>query len=839
MEKKIKKRGFPGTTDISVQPYELKHRQLSRRAAAEAVVLLKNDEGLLPISKGAKIALYGAGARHTIKGGTGSGEVNERSSVTIAEGLEAAGYEITTGEWLDEYDRAYNEARLAWRDLIWSKADADPENPGALNAAYFSTEFTFPTGPVSVEKTEAEIAILVIARVAGEGIDRRAVGGDYYLSEEEYALTKSICSCYENVVLVINSGGQVDLSVLDEFRGIKAVLAISQLGCEGGNAFADVLSGEASPSGKLSSTWAFRYEDYPNSATFSSNNGDNSRELYTEGIYVGYRYFDSFNIPVRFGFGHGRSYAEFSVEAAKIEQSVAENGLPQVELKVQVYNTGRTYSGREVAQVYVSCPQAKMAKEYRRLVGFAKTDVLAPDEGQILSIKFDAYSLASYCEKTPGWVLEAGEYGVFLGASLEQCKLVGVIHVGEDQILTKTTNICPMREELAEIHPSSEDIARRRNEWISASDKVQNLTLDFSAYSTEEIIYGKASLRIPQKARDFVDTLTENQLITLATGLVLGDVESEPMVGASAIMVPGAASQTSGCARNQGLAEIVMADGPAGLRLHQNYYVKDGKIIPEPFEKGVCNGFIMRENIEPEGEHYYQFCTAFPVGTALAQSWNLSLVNEVGGAVGDEMQRFGVTAWLAPGMNIHRNPLCGRNFEYFSEDPCLTGRMAASITHGVQAEPGCGTTIKHFACNNQEDNRNHSDSILSERTLREIYLKGFEIAIKEAQPLMMMSSYNLINGVHAANNYDTCTKVARDEWGFRGFIMTDWCTTFEDPECTAAGCIRAGNDAVMPGFKSDHESIKSELAAGTLSIEELKDCIARQVNVIWQSNAYE
>ena len=278
----------------------------------------------------------------------------------------------------------------------------------------------------------------------------------------------------------------------------------------------------------------------------------------------------------------------------------------------------------------------------------------------------------------------------------------------------------------------------------------------------------------------------------------------------------------------------------SGLRLKKEYQVDDGQIVPTDFLAALEGGFFAAEQ-EKRGTSYYQYCTAIPVGTLLAQTWNLDLVQKLGEMIGHEMELFGVTLWLAPGMNIHRNPLCGRNFEYYSEDPLLAGMMAASMTLGVQKVPGCGTTIKHYACNNQEDNRMGSDSILSERTLREIYLKGFEIAIKDAQPMSVMTSYNLINGVHAANCYDTCTKAARDEWGFAGAIMTDWTTTNVQiqGECTAAGCMRAGNDMVMPGTEEDHENIRKELKEGTLDIRELKRCIYNTVNIILQSNQYE
>ena len=235
----------------------------------------------------------------------------------------------------------------------------------------------------------------------------------------------------------------------------------------------------------------------------------------------------------------------------------------------------------------------------------------------------------------------------------------------------------------------------------------------------------------------------------------------------------------------------------------------------------------------------FQYCTAIPVAALLAQSWNMDLIRKCGDIVGKEMEEFHISVWLAPGMNIHRNPLCGRNFEYYSEDPYVAGTIAAAMTEGVQSNYGCGTTIKHFACNNQEDNRMGSDSVVSERTLRELYLKGFEIAVKESQPMSIMTSYNLINGVHAANNYDLCTDAARNEWGFKGMIMTDWTTTEQGEDCTASGCMRAGNDLVMPGAFSDRDNLNQELVDGTLSMDDLKACISRLVNIVWQSNQFE
>ena len=285
---------------------------------------------------------------------------------------------------------------------------------------------------------------------------------------------------------------------------------------------------------------------------------------------------------------------------------------------------------------------------------------------------------------------------------------------------------------------------------------------------------------------------------------------------------------------------MVLADGPAGLRLKNHYRVVDGSIDVGTVQDSLENGFFS-VGTKTEGVSYYQYCTAIPVGTLLAQSWNLPLVQQLGEMIGREMLEFEVSLWLAPGMNIHRNPLCGRNFEYYSEDPLVSGVVAAAMTRGVQAVSGCGTTIKHLACNNQEDKRKGSDSVLSERALREIYLKGFEIAVKTAQPMAIMTSYNMINGVHAANSYDLCTRAARNEWGFGGLIMTDWTTTTTSlaGECTAAGCLIAGNDLVMPGAPQDYESIRQALEDGTLSQEQFLRCVRNTVRISLLSNQLE
>lgn len=599
------------------------------------------------------------------------------------------------------------------------------------------------------------MAFYILSRVAGEGADRYDKEGDYYLTETEKKQLSDICSLYKHVVVAVNTGGLADLSFMDEFSNIEALLQIVQPGMESGNAFADIVSGAATPSGKLTDSWAYKYEDYPNSESFSHNNGNVDTEYYKEGLYVGYRYFDSFDVPVRYGFGYGLSYTDFETKVTGV--SCADE---KVVIETETANVGNTNSGKEVVQIYVTCPAGKLEKEYRRLVAFGKTEILAPGEKESQKFEIALDRLTSYSEEKAGWVLEAGDYVFWAGNSLADSVPCGVLKLDGEVILTKTDNICPLNGDLDELK------------------------------------------QVPEKMQEKYKKL-------------YADAEEKNLPG------------------------VVLADGPAGLRLLKHYIVQDGKILPTDFKNSVEGGFFCENDPKQPGDVYNQYCTAIPVGTLLAQSWNEKLIEELGEMIGGEMEEFHVTLWLAPGMNIHRNPLCGRNFEYYSEDPFLSGKMAAAMTKGVQKVPGCGTTIKHYACNNQEDNRMGSNSILSERTLREIYLKGFEIAIKESQPMSIMTSYNLINGVHAANCNDTCTKAARCEWGFKGMIMTDWTTTEHGPDCTASGCMRAGNDLVMPGAASDRENIKKELDEGTLSLDDLKACISRTVDIIWQSNQYE
>ncbi|MGD1821889.1 MAG: glycoside hydrolase family 3 protein [Pleomorphochaeta sp.] len=818
----MKERIFTGTTSNDVQDFEKVGSKVSMDSATEGFVLLKNEGNLLPLDKNQPVSLYGSGSVFTVKGGTGSGDVNVRKTVSIYEGLKNHGFSIKSEKWIKSYRSIYTKAREDWRDELWRRLDNPTEEDKFYIYAKFP--FTIPEGDVPSEKTDARTGIFVLSRQEGEGQDTFEEKGHYYLSEREDEILSFISKNYEHVVVLINTGSVIDLSFIDKYKNIDSVLLVSGPGQEGGNAVAKVISGEITPSGKLTDTWAKDYKDYPNSKTFSHNNGNTDTEVYEEGIYVGYRYFDTFQIEPRYCFGYGLSYTTFNSKLIKASLINEANSKSKVELQVEVTNTGNV-DGKEVVQIYASCPISNKQKEYRRLVGFDKTSLLKPTESEVVSITIDTSTLETFSESESAWLLEKGSYVLFVGNNLNSSKAEVVLNIDKTVVIEKVQSVCPLKTEINELELPISKLEERRNRLLTRVSNLIQLKLSTAYFTTRVVKYGDE--KISSEIMDFVDKLSEEQLIKLSCG-EMGD--SSDNFGSSGDRVPGAAAQTSNCAQNDGLPVISLADGPAGLRLTKNYSVKNNEVQLSSFETNLENGYLSREKLD--GTIYHQYCTAFPIGTLLAQTWNKKLIYKVGETVANEMRHFNVTLWLAPGMNIHRNPLCGRNFEYYSEDPFISGVIAAYMTLGVQSIEGNGTTIKHLALNNQEDNRVKSDSVVGERTLREIYLKGFEIATKMSNPYSIMTSYNLINGIHAANNFDLCTKVVRDEWEYSNLIMTDWNTTQNGRNCTASKCIAAGNDVIMPGSKRDTDDIKRALDNGDISLSQLKKCIAHLITVI-------
>ena len=906
-----------GTTSEEISEREQRHRILAREAAEESIVLLKND-GVLPLPTGIPVALFGAGAGLTIKGGTGSGDVNVRHSVSIYDGFTLARVRVTSKDWIEDYEERYELARQAWKKQILDECGGSTDGQLFFDT-YTSHAFEMPEGrPIEdTDVQDAKTAVYVISRVAGEGSDRYLAKGDYYLTDHELEDLRVLATLVEKIVIVINAGAPIDLTVLEAMPEVKAILFMGQAGEEGGNACARILLGFVNPSAKLTATWAKRYMDYPGAMEFSDVRAqldeDNAygaaetidrdallaRSRYEEGIYVGYRYFDSFGVAPRYHFGHGLSYTSFLLTAEA--PRAAADGLY---IPVTVENTGNPYAGKEVVQVYAACPQpaaisgadgvkaaasgemaetlaedagnggagveasaqAKVeAKEYKRLVAFRKTRLLAPGEQETMTLHVDGRALASfrtdYDAAHGAWVIEAGHYAIFVGSSSEESRLqlAGVVEVAAEKVLEIVPHICPVKD--ADFHERAvpvESLRRKTQAWSDTwatmkqaaqqGKRIAGLcgklgwtqALGETVWAPgEEPVFRNAQDDLDRMAHAIASALEVKDLIPLLMGEF--DMHASAL-GSAGQRVPGTAGETSRSLEELlHVPEISMADGPAGLRLSRSYLVEraTGEKLSTGIEANLENGFFASEPAEPEKyERWYQFTTAWPVGTNLAQTWNEELLGAVGRATGIEMEEFHVAWWLAPGMNIHRNPLNGRNFEYYSEDPLLSGKMAAAITKGVQALPGVGTTVKHYACNNQENNRMGVDVSVSERALREIYLRGFEIAIKESQPMCIMTSYNEINGVHSANNADLCTEIARREWHFQGVIMTDWATTLDFGGADAGGCVAAGNDLIMPGATSDLENIEQAYAEGRLSEADIRSCAERVLNIVLRTNGY-
>ena len=810
------------SSEMSDREYE--NLKVAYQAALEGIVLLKND-GTLPVSAG-KIALYGPGASMTIKGGTGSGEVNERHSVTVLEGLRDRGVQITTQKWIDDFEQGYAEALAAYREEKKKRVNL-LNLKGIMDMLFdnFRTPCGRPITEQDVLESDTDVCIYVLSRQAGEGGDRKLEPGDFLLTEEEKTAIRFCAQHYERFILVINCGSSVDVGFLEEIPGINAVVYICQLGTEGGHAFADVICGAASPSGKLSDTWPKRYEDIPFGNEYSYLNGNLEQEYYKEGVYVGYRYFDSFGVEPAFPFGFGLSYADFDIHSG----GVTLDGT-KVTVKAEVRNcsqqSGSAYYGQEVVQLYVSPPEGELHKPYQSLAAFAKTKVLKQGWRDTLDLSFDLRSIASYREYVACYVLEKGEYILRLGNSSRNTVPVAVVLLESDVIVSRNQNICSPENPIQELQVPG-------REQKTLPDGLPWLVVDHNSIPTLEFDYSQPKICDDPRVQAFLDGLTLSEMVDIVVGKGM-------FGGETRFNLPGSVGNTTSKFWDRGLANVALCDGPAGLRVQKRSTVdKKGNVKPVEMALSIFNSFpdfVKRFMVgDPEkNDVIYQYTTAFPVANALAQTWNQKLMEQVGDAIYREMKEYGCTYWLAPAVNIHRNPLCGRNFEYFSEDPVLAGRMAAAITRGVQQEEGFYVTVKHFAANNQEDNRNKSDSILSERALREIYLRPFEIAVRDGGAKSIMTSYNKINGVYAPNCHDICTKALRCEWGFRGVVMTDWFSTNKGLANNAV-CMAAGNDLIMPGGSSFKKEILSGVKSGIINENDVRRCCANVLKSIFDS----
>ena len=739
-----------------------RHIQLSREAACEGTVLLKNNKNVLPLAKGTKVAIFGKAQIDYVRCGGGSGIIYSEYVRNIYQGLKLKNDRV---EVFDKLSLYYQN--------ICCEAFKSGEYSGSFD------EVEVPQNLLEEAKGFTDTAIITICRFSAEGSDRRNDGKDAYfvLSENEKKMVDVVSNNFKKVIVLLNTGAMIDTSWFVDNDKIQGALMIWQGGMEGGLATADILVGEVCPSGKLVDTCAEKFEDYPSSEGFHESE---DYVKYTEDIFVGYRYFET--IPgkkdcVTYPFGYGLSYTEF-----EINNITSYANDEKIIISVDVKNIGKC-SGKEVVQVYYGAPVGKITKPARELCAFAKTKLLAPGEEETLVLSFNIEDMASYDDigdvEKSAYVMEAGEYKIYVGNNVRDAKEIEYKYVlDENKICSKLTEYCKPANLGKRLTATGEYVAVPDTEYTP---------------KTFECTYN-CPVNIPENDEDI------KQLIDVVNGDVLLDdfisqLTDEEMLGLLVGQPNTGVANTGGMGNLQkyGIPSPMTVDGPAGVRIN-------------PFS-GVKT-------------------TAFPVATMLACTWNLDLVEQIGVAGALEAKENNLSMWLTPALNIHRSPLCGRNFEYYSEDPFVSGKMAAAKIRGIQSQ-NIVATPKHFACNNKETNRKESNSIVSERALREIYLKGFEICVKESEPKLIMTAYNIVNNVRASESAELITGILRNEWGYKGLVTSDWHNTAEK-----GAEVSAGNDIHMPSTANDHKTMYIDTISVENTRDELAICVKRLLEMI-------
>ncbi len=776
-----------------------KYTAKARQAVAEGQVLLLNQNHVLPLPKGSHVAVFGRMQLHYYKSGTGSGGMVNVNKVTgILEALEESEdvqvYEPLVGvyrEW--EKDHPFDEG-VGWGNEPWSQEEME------LNEALVEE---------AAEKNE--YAIVILARTAGEDKDNKMLEGAYCLTSIEEDMLQKVRKSFAKMIVLLNTGNIMDMSFMDQYRP-DAVMYVWQGGMIGGLGTVDVLTGKVCPSGRLSDTIAAQMSDYPADPYF----GGLEQNLYVEDIYVGYRYFESVaKSKVLYPFGFGLSYTTFSMEADGF--SYAEN---QVSFVMKVTNTG-SVAGKEVVQVYAKAPLGKLGKPARVLIDFKKTKELMPGECETLTFAIPTSVFASYNEVSTagmpvGWVLEAGEYTIYAGGNVRDAYAVGSFTLDELQIVEECRNA---------LAPTT---AFKRMKMTAANEHAE-------AACVYEIAMEEVPLRVvsPEEKRNA--ELPESCEITGDRGIKLADVKA-----GKATLDEFVAQLTE-----EELASIVRGEGMGSPKVTAGTAAAFGGVTKSLLEKGIPCGCC---DDGPSGMRLDSGMKAFslPNGTLLACTFNTQLNEELYAFTAVEMIKNRVDILLGPGMNIHRHPLNGRNFEYFSEDPLLTGKMAAAQVRGLKSA-GMTGSLKHFCGNNQETRRHTSNSIISERALREIYLRGFEIAVKEAKADAVMTTYGPVNGIWTSSNYDLVTDILRKQWGFEGVVMTDWwayvCREGDKPAKTDfATMVKAQNDLYMvcpDSEKNEHgDNTVESLHDGSLTLGELQRCAKNICRFMMNTHAF-
>ncbi len=726
-----------------------------RRSGSEGIVLLKNDKQTLPLKKGTKVSVFGRIQSHYIKSGTGSGGlVNVSYVVSIPEGLAAAGLKLN--EQLSEVYR------------LWEQENPFDVGGGWAKEPWAQVEMPLTDKLVRDAAGASDAAIVIIGRTAGEEKDNSAVEESYLLSQTEREMLRLVTTHFRNVIVLLNVGNIIDMKWVEEYDP-SAVLYVWQGGQEGGNAVADVIIGKVTPSGKLTDTIARDVTDYPSHPYF----GNRDKNCYTEDIYVGYRYFCTFaQDKVLYPFGYGMSYTTFGYTDCTVEK----NG-DQVTASLTVTNTG-AYQGKEVVQVYLQAPQGKLGKPERVLAGYAKTQTLLPGEKQTVTVSFSLTDFASFDDLNETgneccFLLEEGVYGVCISTDSLHDVYRNEFTLFEDVVVRRCNKAMEPVENFEKMKPVLRN-GKYEVTFRTVVGQPNDLRTKIDAGVPAEIPYtGDVGIKLldvrdgKATMEEFIAQFSDEDLAVIA----FGEGMNSPKVTGGTGCAFGGLSESL---LKKGVPIACGTDGPSGLRMDCG-------------AKG----------------------TSMPNGTMLACTWNEELLEELFTWEGRQMNDNNIDVLLGPGMNIHRHPLCGRNFEYLSEDPFISGRMAYAMCKGM-ANAGASGTIKHLCANNQETNRHNLNSVVSQRALREIYLKPFEIALKMGDACKaVMTSYNPVNGTWTAGHYDLTTTILREEWGYTGFVMSDWwCRTkFEEfdryhgklnqSERDYIPCVEAQNDIYM------------------------------------------
>lgn len=772
--------------------------QFSRKVAAEGAVLIKNEGKILPVREGERISIFGRTQIDYYRSGTGSGgAVNVEYTTNLLDSLRNS-KNIKVNE---ELAKTYED---------WMKENPFDNGGGGWAAEpWHQKEMPLDEGTVAAARAKSEKGIVVIGRTAGEDKDNADVPGSYQLTCEEKNMISAVCKYFEKVIVVLNVAGIIDMSWMNdasEENTPQGIIYVWQGGMEGGNAAADVLTGAVTPCGKLTDTIAYSINDYPS----TSNYGGDIKNYYQEDIYVGYRYFETFcPQKVQFEFGYGLSYTDFNIRTTEVK-IITKKEREYIQLKAEVTNIGKEFSGKEVVQVYYAAPQGKLGKPAKELAAFEKTKILQPGESEVLTLCFPVSNMASYDDSgITGYgfcyVLEEGDYHIYVGNSVR------------NTVEIKTDGSAPYHVEETRI------IERLEQALAPVEDFTRMTTGEKKEDGTYEIIYTKVpTLNISLKER-IEKNLPETIEQTGNQGIKLQDVYDKK------ISMEDFIAQLT----NEELAIIVRGEGMSSPKVTSGTASAFGGVGDSLLDYGIpigCtadgpSGIRMESGLK---------ATQLPIGTLLAATWNKNLVEELYIMEGRELLSNQIDALLGPGLNIHRNPMNGRNFEYYSEDPLVTGTFAAAVVRGIMTG-GSNATLKHFACNSQEKSRFAVDAVVSERALREIYLKGFEIAIREGGANCVMTSYNPINGHWAASNYDLNTTILRKEWGFNGIVMTDWWAKMNDVITGGSAdtkntnhMVRAQNDLYMvinnngAEINSGEDNTIKSLENGSLTIGELQ-----------------